>query len=772
MVSNMSGIHLTEAQYPMIEARLKTRLLKLKINSLESYLKYLEGNSISEEPHLLSLITTHYTYFFREFDHFEFMINKSLPRLIESVRRDGRNKINIMCAGCSSGEEAYSLAMFYFYHLKFSAPDLDFQIDAGDIDSETVKKAQNGVYRVESMKQIPAMYIGEHWIKGSGSALGFAKVKDSLKQKINFTALNAINPGPRFSNKKYDIIFCRNVYIYFHENQIKESARQMLNLLQPEGYFFTGVSESLASLGLSINAVGSSIYQHQGVKSKAEVVRTIENKILKVLCVDDSPTILSLLKSILNRENGFELAATASNGKEAVALIQSGATFDLMTLDIHMPEMDGISFLEKTKNIKRPPVLMLSSVDRDDPGLGKKVIALGAYDYVEKPSLQNISQAASEIRAKLKMMSAVVPNPTAQSERVSAAPATSIKKNKVMIIDDSATVRKLLKNIISQDYLFEVVSEIENPLLALKEIKIHQPDLITLDVHMPEINGVELLKKIRQVSNSAVVMVSSISKEEGPFIMEALSCGAIDYIQKPQFDHLESFGVEIRKKLKLICQSKAKTIKPLAQPINFSGEIHFNQKSLILLGASTGGVEALPYILKSFPLHMPPIMIVQHIPAGFSQAFAQRLQSQFKGKVKEAEHGDKLLPNHVYLAPGGSQVSLKKVGDEFVIRIDHASSSNLNNPSVDVLFKSVAALNKSHVVAALLTGMGDDGAAGMRELKDRGAKTIAQDESTCVVYGMPREAVLKGAASVVKPLNEIAATIIQFVKADPVKKSA
>lgn len=774
----LSGIKLGEDQYPMIEARLKARMIKLNLSNIDEYLKYYESNQITEGPILLSLVTTHYTYFFREFSHFEFIINKGLKSTIEKLKSEGRKTINILCAACSYGEEAYSLAMLFDYHLKYSAPDLDYHIDAGDIDLESVKKAQNGVYRVDSMKQIPAMYVGDHWAKGTGAVQGFAKVRDSIKRKISFDQLNVISPAPKYANKKYDFIFCRNVYIYFHENQIIESAKKMLSMLSEGGYFFTGVSESLSNLDLQVESQGTSIYVKSGANKNSQnvpVTRLVPTPTYKILCVDDSPTILGLLKNILTKEHGFEVVATAADGREALALMEK-TKFDLITLDIHMPEMDGLAFLEVTQNKPRPPVLIISSVDRDDPALGQKVLALGAADYVEKPSLQNMSQAAEEIRSKLKLVFSNAKNPLQNqkpdSGNTSKANVLS-SQNKIMVIDDSSTVRKLLKDIIQKDGTLVVVSEVENPLNAIKEIEVHKPDLITLDVHMPQMNGVELLKKIKLITKAPIVMVSSISKEEGPYIMDALSLGAIDYIQKPDFDHLASFGVEIRKKLKTICNAKQRAsgfMPSSSYPSVSSTQV--DKDALVLIGASTGGIEAIPYVLKGFPYEMPPILIVQHIPEGFSEAFAKRLQTMTRLTVKQGKDGDKVLPNHIYLAPGGAQMALRKMGEELLIRIENGSSIFNNNPSVDFLFKSAVQIKNKKIAAVILTGMGDDGAQGMRELKSMGARTIAQDEATCVVYGMPREAERAGGVEFIKPINEIANTVLNVIKTEPNKKSA
>ena len=409
IVSRMAGIQLGERQVSMVENRLKARMIKLGIKDFSSYLNYLKKHQEDESQALMSLMTTHHTYFFREFSHFEFLLNKGLDRLIEKAKQRGDNKIRIWSAAASRGQEVYSLAMFFKFHLSQSNSGVDFEIWGTDIDPESISHAKNGVYRAEELKQSPAMYIGDNWVRGKGHVKEFSKIKDDIKRKCHFDTLNLLEPKKFLDNRNFDVIFCRNVFIYFNQQQIKQCSEVFLNHLDQDGLLFLGVSESLSGLNVKAETMGPSVYQHHrpaqklNYAVKKHITNTIPQKTrpIEVLCVDDSKSILTLLNTILTKESGFVVKATAANGLEAIEKLKT-EKFDIITLDMHMPELDGLGFLEKSKDLNRPPVVVVSSINRDDTSIAQKAMQLGAVDYIEKPSLENISQASNEIRSKLK----------------------------------------------------------------------------------------------------------------------------------------------------------------------------------------------------------------------------------------------------------------------------------------------------------------------------------------------------------------------------------
>lgn len=414
IVSEMAGIQLGDKQRPMVESRLRSRMLKLKIDSFSEYLNYLNLHLETESQALLSLLTTHHTFFFREFNHFEFLLNKGLARYIGRAKQRKDKTIRIWSAACSKGQEVYSLAMFFRFHLMHMAPDIKFEIWGTDVDSASVKFAKNGVYKIDELRQSPAMYLDGNWIRGTGNVQSFSKAKDHLLSNCHFETVNLLNSENFLKNKTFDLIFCRNVFIYFNQEQIQKITKDFLKHLDQDGFLVLGVSETLNGLPLNIEAIGPSVYQHKKIQPKSVTGKPITPNVSKpilnpaperpieVLCIDDSPVIHSLLGKILVPDQGFKIAAKANNGREAIEILKT-RKFDAITLDMHMPELDGVGFLKEYKD-RSAPIVILSSVNRDDPSIAQKALAQGASDYIEKPSLENLAQASNEIRSKIKLL--------------------------------------------------------------------------------------------------------------------------------------------------------------------------------------------------------------------------------------------------------------------------------------------------------------------------------------------------------------------------------
>lgn len=338
-----------------------------------------------------------------------------------------------------------------------------------------------------------------------------------------------------------------------------------------------------------------------------------------------------------------------------------------------------------------------------------------------------------------------------------SVPDTKSKK-KILIVDDSKTIRNILHKIFTSDSVFEVCAMAERPSEVEALIEKHRPDLITLDIHMPEMDGVQLLKQIAPKYKIPTIMISSISMAEGPLVLEALENGAIDYIQKPEISELEKVTPLILEKARTAVM--AKTSK---EGRNTRAKTKLTDKgnldSLVVLGSSTGGTEAIREILTALPDQIPPMLIVQHIPAVFSAAFAKRMNDLCAFEVKEAVNGDEVIKNRVLIAPGGMQMRMVHKNGKTFVEITDDEPVNRFKPSVDYLFYSVAKNLYTNTVAVILTGMGKDGAKGMLELQKLGVHTVAQDEATSVVFGMPKEAIAIGAAQHVEAIHDIALRI-------------
>lgn len=358
------------------------------------------------------------------------------------------------------------------------------------------------------------------------------------------------------------------------------------------------------------------------------------------------------------------------------------------------------------------------------------------------------------------------------------------KSIKVMIVDDSAVVRQVFMEIIDHDPNMELFAAASNPVFAMKRMteKNARPDVIVLDVEMPQMNGLEFLRKIMSEDPIPVVMCSSYTERGAKTTVEAMSLGAVDFITKPKagtksylmeestvlVDTIKSAAKANVKKLKLNANltSKAKfSAKATTQPIRKSiAKVSRNfQRSVVAIGASTGGTQALEVILRELPISCPGIIIVQHMPANFTRAFAERLNNICQIEVLEGQDGMNVQPGLAIIAPGGKHMTLKKNGSRYSVKVFDGPLVNRHKPSVDVLFQSVAKEAGSNALGIILTGMGDDGANGLREMFCNGAITIAQNERTSVVYGMPKEAVSRNAVTKVLPLQSMSNEIYSFV---------
>jgi two-component system chemotaxis response regulator CheB len=334
-------------------------------------------------------------------------------------------------------------------------------------------------------------------------------------------------------------------------------------------------------------------------------------------------------------------------------------------------------------------------------------------------------------------------------------------KIKVLVVDDSNTIRTLIGKILAPQEDIHIIGSIGDPLEVESFIQKERPDVITLDIHMPNLNGVELLKEIFPKYGIPTIMISSISMEEGQFVLEALENGAYDYIQKPSMGELATVAPQIVEKIRLASQTNIRKEK-VVNTTKVSNTFSNIEDSLILIGSSTGGTDALRRVLTRLPANIPPILIVQHIPPVFSRAFAERLNNLCPFEVKEAEHLDEVVSNRVLIAPGGMHMRLRKVSGVYKVALDEEEAINRFRPSVDALFDSAQKNLAKQTVAVMLTGMGKDGAHGMKKLNELGVKTIAQSEETCVVFGMPREAIKLGGVDQTVDLEKIAEKIIEL----------
>ena len=345
-----------------------------------------------------------------------------------------------------------------------------------------------------------------------------------------------------------------------------------------------------------------------------------------------------------------------------------------------------------------------------------------------------------------------------------------LKKIRVLVVDDSALVRSLLAGIINRELDMECVGAANDPLIAREMIRELDPDVLTLDIEMPRMDGIEFLGRLMRLRPMPVVMISTLTERGAEVTMKALELGAVDFVAKPRIgvvDGLRELSTQIVEKIRIAASAHIKRSIPLAAraqdtvarpSISLSGRV--STEKLVFIGASTGGTEAIKEVLTQLPADFPAIVITQHMPPGFTTSFAARLDSLSRIAVREAVHGERLLPGHAYLAPGGKHFSVGRSGANYVAVVEDGEPVNRHKPSVEVLFKSGAKVAGRNAFGIMLTGMGNDGAKAMKEMKDAGSYNIVQDEASCVVFGMPKEAIAHGAADEVLPLRDIAGALV------------
>ncbi len=345
-------------------------------------------------------------------------------------------------------------------------------------------------------------------------------------------------------------------------------------------------------------------------------------------------------------------------------------------------------------------------------------------------------------------------------------------KTKVLIVDDSALIRSLMTEIINSQPDMQVVAAAPDPLIARELIKQHNPDVLTLDVEMPKMDGLEFLEKLMRLRPMPVVMVSSLTEKGSEVTMRALELGAIDFVTKPKLsiaDGMREYTDMITDKIRIAAKARIQTRsaahnKSVVLPS--LGNRLLSSEKLIIVGASTGGTEAIKSFLMEMPSDCPGILITQHMPAGFTKSFANRLDGLCKISVKEAEGGERILPGHAYIAPGDAHLLLARSGANYMTELSDAPPVNRHKPSVDVLFDSAALHAGKNAIGVILTGMGKDGAAGMLRMREAGAYNFSQDEASCVVFGMPKEAIARGGVHEVLSLDDLPARVMNYLALD------
>ncbi|MDM4764594.1 chemotaxis response regulator protein-glutamate methylesterase [Pelomonas sp. SE-A7] len=350
-------------------------------------------------------------------------------------------------------------------------------------------------------------------------------------------------------------------------------------------------------------------------------------------------------------------------------------------------------------------------------------------------------------------------------------------KTTVVVVDDSALVRSILTEIINRQPDMQCIGAASDPLVAREMIRNLNPDVITLDVEMPRMDGLDFLSRLMRLRPMPVVMVSTLTERGAEVTLKALELGALDFVAKPKIgvaDGIRQLADEITEKIRIAAKAHVRRhVAPpaaapgapaAAKPITVASIGRLSTEKIIFIGASTGGTEATKDVLVNLPADCPAVVITQHMPPGFTKSYAARLDGLCKIRVKEAVDGERILPGHGYIAPGGLHLSVERSGANYIARVQDGEPVNRHKPSVETLFLSAARVVGPNALGIMLTGMGADGARAMKVMKDAGSYNFCQDEQSCVVFGMPREAIAAGAADEVLPLNQIAPRLIERLR--------
>lgn len=659
------GIDLGENKKSLVTTRLFPLMQKKGFQSFEEYYQYLLQDKTGKALlNLANHITTNYSFFYREGEHFDFLQDVALPyRVANPPSVNGKN-IHFWSAGCSSGEEAYTLSMVIQDFFEKS-PSWDLGIFASDIDTNVLQQANQGTYLDDRLRNIPPLMKTRHFQQ---SSTGDWQIHPRIKDLVHFSRFNLIRPTPFQFQGKFFAIFCRNVMIYFNRSTVNELVRKLYEVTEEDGYLFIGLTETLDKQNCPFHYVAPSIYQKRTEKG---LKKTIAKQAI-------TPRRASSQKTTTPQK-------TTTSQKTAT------------------PQMA----------ISKP---------------------------ISSPS--------------------TISNPST--------------KTRVLVVDDSSLVREILSEGLSKDPQILVVGSAPDPYAARGKIAELKPDVLTLDVEMPRMDGVQFLRHMMPQFPLPVVMVSALTGKGQQLTLDALEAGAVDFVTKPSVNvsrGLEEMLQEIREKVKMAAHVDVNHWKAgsSSSPSRISSIIApkalaISTNKVIAIGASTGGVEAISRVLKALPATLPGIVIVQHMPPGFTKSYSDRLNQNCAMEVKEAESGDHVSPGKVLIAPGDQHMEVHRSGGNYIVTCYRGEKVSRHCPSVEVLFRSVAKYVGANAVGIILTGMGNDGAEGMLAMRQAGAKTLAQDEKSCVVFGMPKEAHRLGGVEQLVSLNKIPDTLVQLLK--------
>ena len=721
-------------QATILASNVTRRINFNRLNSLEEYLT-LTKRSTEEFKLLISALTIHTTHWFREKNHFS-----ELEKYLRNYPGANDKTFNILSAGCSTGLEVYSIALL-LEHLREEKVIKQYHISGFDIDPISIDEAHKAIYKNE-LQKIPSHYH-KNTLLGSGPTDGKMTISKNIRERVDFKTHNILKTSEITTS--FDVVFCRNILIYFSPKQVDTIVNQLINILEPTGRLFLGHSEPIEIKKFDLTYLGSSQYAPKKPESpeKDKPKETITKssitsqtkkqttwpqqeikKKYKMLIVDDSATIRKVVSSLF--ENSYDIGL-AENAAEATAITKS-QQFDIITLDIHMPDQSGIDWLQNFRQInKDTPVVLLTDSSKSSIRETLGAIEENASDFIQKSDLRN---NPDEVIIRINsILDRKVENPT--------------QGLPILIVDDDKDVADMVANYLTHIGIAnEVVTQ---PHEALKLIKKNVYFCILSDYKMPELDGLQLAEKIVEIRpNMPIVIMTGFAAD---FRKTAhRNQNIINFLEKPFeiedfYDVLEKIAAE--RKLKVL------DVQSIARK-NPSPDV-------FLIGVSTGGPKVLSQVMQQLPPDSPPIVLVQHIPHDYVESFSKRLATLSGLDCVLVQNDIALESGKFYMAGGDFHLRLYE-NDKGIVHVKPDDQALIHNhrPAVDPLFQSAAKnLKKSRSWALLLTGMGTDGAQGLKQLKDKNCITICQDRASSIVYGMPKAGVELGAATYIFGADEI-----------------
>ena len=719
-LEEVTGNSIAKRQKEVLDLEIQKRCKKLH-RTPELYFKLLHKNK-TEQDYLTTKITINHTAFFREPTHFDFVKHHI----------KGKKNIRVWSSACSGGQEPYSIA-FVLEELKRAGKIDSYSIVASDIDIGALETAKKGIYNSLDIKNNAHFNsILKENIKNEKLT-----IPEDIKQNLEFRKINLIEDDFKDLGN-FDFIFCRNVVIYFSKQNIESLLNKLSLCLKKDGYLISGYSDAISSYKHPFKKIEPSIFSNNTTKTQFMVPlnhfaltkkgTTLQVQMHHSFVFYGISKINNISFAYHFDQHSKDLERDLAEISHKLSIIQKDFEFGLVAIDFEFPE------------------------DVHHSNIGKLFII---FDDVKVHFCKSANNIVS-IQARKGLYS---------EERLNAQNITARQKANVFIVDDSLAIRKALSNRLSQDERFNVVGMAESAEDAIKQIPNLKIDIMTLDVMMPGMSGLDLLRKEKVNWGFNVIMLTSLSSEDAPLVMEALSLGAVDFVEKPVMSSKSKSLELLMDKIHASAFSKKSVLENLNKKNFQVKEIeNFSSEKLFVIGSSTGGPMALERVLSDLKGNFPPILIAQHIPQNFLDCLVNSLISTTKLNISVVKDSETLYPNRVYFCPGGKNTRVIEKNGCATVKVSDDEEKADYLPSINILIKSLSQSKNLKAVVAILTGLGSDGSRHLNLLNHLKFRVICQDRGDCVVRSMPMAAKKTGRVDKEVPLFETCRYLFQYLR--------